>query len=380
MIKYSRIKERKLIGRYITNTHIEALHDRHSDLVKIEKIGNSVEKKPIYSYIFGTGITKILVWSQMHGNESTTTKAIFDFFNCLHLKDNEINKLLDSCTFCIIPILNPDGASYYTRLNANKVDLNRDAQALTQPESVVLHNVYNLFNPNYCFNLHGQRTIFSAGFSANSSVLSFLSPSENKQRSITTTRKKAMEVIVHINDALQHELPNQISRYTDDFNLNCVGDTFQSLKTPTILFEAGHYPDDYSRETTRKYVFKSLLIAFSTIANVSRLGDNYQTYFKLPENEKLFFDVIIRNVKNEFQEIIDIAIQFEEVLNKNKINFIPKLIKIGDLEEYFGHKEFDADNEKITINNSIKTPKLLSIVHQIQVNNENSIESYLFSC
>ena len=49
--------------------------------------------------------------------------------------------ILKACTLYIIPILNPDGAKAYTRLNANEVDLNRDAQDLSQPESKVLRAV-----------------------------------------------------------------------------------------------------------------------------------------------------------------------------------------------------------------------------------------------
>jgi murein tripeptide amidase MpaA len=44
-------------------------------------------------------------------------------------------------------MLNPDGADMYTRLNANEVDLNRDSQNLTQPESKVLREIFDLFQP-----------------------------------------------------------------------------------------------------------------------------------------------------------------------------------------------------------------------------------------
>ena len=60
-----------------------------------------------------------------------------------------------------------------------------------------------------------------------------------------------MEVIAVMNDALQNIIPNQVGVYDDAFNLNCVGDTFQSENVPTILFEAGHYANDYAREKTR---------------------------------------------------------------------------------------------------------------------------------
>jgi murein tripeptide amidase MpaA len=46
-------------------------------------------------------------------------------------------------------MLNPDGAKSYTRVNANEVDLNRDSQNLTQPESRVLRTAFDLFQPDF---------------------------------------------------------------------------------------------------------------------------------------------------------------------------------------------------------------------------------------
>jgi len=368
MVEYNSFKEHKLQGRYITNAHIKPLNNQHKNIIEIQKVGLSVQKKIINSYVFGVGEKRILVWSQMHGNESTTTKALFDFFNRLHIDDELTKQLLSECTFCVIPILNPDGAVNYTRLNANNVDLNRDAQQLSQPESKVLKSVYDSFAPDYCFNLHGQRTIFSAGFSSNSSVLSFLSPAEDAQRAVTKTRKVAMEVIVAIEQALKNVIPDQISRYDDGFNHNCVGDSFQALKTPTILFEAGHFPEDYNREKTREFVYKALIAAFTVVSAKNLNGSTYQGYFSLPENQKLFFDVIIRNVVRNDGELIDVAIQYQETLKDNEVLFIPKVEKVGDLTEYFGHHEIDGEQNSILINNSQITTDLLKIINEISIN------------
>ena len=67
----------------------------------------------------GTGSTKVLMWSQMHGNESTTTKSLLDLLRFLNTNPD----WLDNLQLSIIPILNPDGAKAYTRVNANQVDL-----------------------------------------------------------------------------------------------------------------------------------------------------------------------------------------------------------------------------------------------------------------
>src|SRR5690606_18803559 len=99
----------------------------------------------------GDGPIKILMWSQMHGNESTTTKAVLDLINFLLEGSEMSNSILERCTIKIIPILNPDGALAYTRVNANGIDLNRDAQNLSQPESKVLRAVFEDFGPDYCF-------------------------------------------------------------------------------------------------------------------------------------------------------------------------------------------------------------------------------------
>ena len=289
----------------------------------------------------------------MHGNESTTTKAIFDLLNILQQKNEVSNIILNNCTIKIIPILNPDGAFSYTRANANGIDLNRDAQNLSQPESNILLSIFNEFNPDFCFNLHGQRTIFSAGNLSKPATVSFLAPSQDKEATVTKNRKQAMEIIFKMNEALQQVIPNQVGIYDDSFNINCVGDTFQSKNVPTILFEAGHYENDYSREQVREYIGLSLITSLTNIANNNILGKDYLGYFDIPLNEKLFFDIIIRNAKlNDNVPNIDIAIQFNEVLKDNKIEFIPTIKKIGDLDKYFGHIEIDVSGKPVLTYNS----------------------------
>ncbi len=215
----------------------------------------------------------------MHGNESTTTKALFDLINTLlNERDPIIKTILSRCTLYIIPILNPDGAEAYTRLNANNVDLNRDAQQLSQPESLILKSAFEQFKPNYCFNLHGQRTIFSAGNTNIPATVSFLAPAQDKTCKITDTRKIAMELIASMNNALQEQIPDQVGVYDDSFNNNCVGDTFQSLDIPTILFEAGHYKNDYLREKTREFIYQSLFTALSYMSSGEVSGSKYEQY------------------------------------------------------------------------------------------------------
>ena len=350
---FKKHKELALENRYVHNAHIESLLKKLPPKFSVETIGNSVNNLDIFSVRFGTGPKKLLFWSQMHGNESTTTKALFDLFNLFSGEDDFVTTVMKQCTILVIPILNPDGALAYTRLNANKIDLNRDAQALSQPESIVLRNTFNAFKPDVCFNLHGQRTIYSVGSMPIPATMAFLSPSMDSERSLNTTRKTAMSIIVAINTELQKVLPNQVGRYDDIFNLNCVGDTFQSLGVPTVLFEAGHYKNDYARDNTRAYVFYALIESLRFLSNQDDKQDAFARYFDIPENKKLFYDLILRNATiNGISK--DVAIQFQEQLIDGKVHFMPKIEKISDLKSFFGHREIEMQQQPVLTED--KTP------------------------
>jgi Zinc carboxypeptidase len=342
---FLQFKEQSIQGRYLTLEMILPILKRHNTNNQLKHVGNSVQQKPIYTYQIGTGKTKIFLWSQMHGNESTTTKALLDFINFLN-SDTELAKmLLEDFTFLAIPILNPDGAELYTRENANKVDLNRDSQDLTQPESNTLRGVFELFQPDYCFNLHDQRTIFGVADTGKPATVSFLAPSYNEARDINTTRLKAINVITNINKVLQNYIPGQVGRFDDSFNINCIGDTFQFLGVPTILFEAGHFADDYQREETRKYIFISLLASFTTLFENDVVDNEINQYLNIPQNKVVFYDFIYKNIKINYDgnEIItNFAVQYKEELIDGNVKFNAYIAAIDNLDSYFGHYEYDA--------------------------------------
>ena len=338
-------KASSLFGRHITLKTIEPLLNQLNTQNRLKILGQSVLKHPIYSYKIGSGTTRVLLWSQMHGNESTTTKALFDFFNFLNSDIVEANQFLEHFTFLCLPILNPDGAKAYTRENANQIDLNRDAQDLSQPESILLRDAFERFEPHYCYNMHDQRTIYGAGDSGKPATVSFLAPSYNQEREMNTTRKKAIGVIVAMNATLQQFIPNQVGRFDDGFNLNCVGDTFQSLNTPTILFEAGHFQGDYDREQTRKFIFIALLSGFQQIYENVVVDNEIEDYLNISQNKVNFYDIVYKNVKINYdgnKKNTNFAIQYSEELIDNQIRFTAYFVEIGELENYYGHYEYDA--------------------------------------
>src|SRR5690606_5461804 len=101
----------------------------------------------------------ILAWSQMHGNESTGTRAMLDVFEFLKLENNWSKSILDEFTFHFIPMLNPDGSTLYTRRNACGIDLNRDFVRESSPEIKILKEFVKSNRFDFMFNLHDQRTI-----------------------------------------------------------------------------------------------------------------------------------------------------------------------------------------------------------------------------
>jgi len=363
--KYQDYKEELLFGRYINNDSIVKLNMKYDFLV----IGHSSNNLPIYSIKMGFGPIKILLWSQMHGNESTSTKALFD---CLSFLNNYQKNIFSSVTLMLIPILNPDGALNYTRENINNIDLNRDALSLSQIESNVLRNHYNQFKPDFCFNLHDQRSIYSVK-NNKPSILSFLSPSANFEKSETKSRKESMKIIAFVKDKMSSIIPDNISRYNDDYNQNCVGDTFQSLKTPTILFESGHIGQDYNREKTREYMCYSLIYSINSIAFNDFVKIDYKDYYLIPENSTFFCDIFLKNVKtfSDKNQTIDICVMFKEVLdvNKKEIRFEPYIDKHGHFSNMSGHLNVDFNQIKdcFDMSNNFIIDNLMDIINKLRI-------------
>lgn len=332
-------------GRYLNFEMISAFLLEYK--VQKSMLGFSVEERPIPFLKFGSGSKRILMWSQMHGNESTTTKAVIDLI-CF-LKANPDFLAQHNLQLGIIPMLNPDGAHRYTRENANKIDLNRDAQELSQPESRFLRHVYQLFKPQLCLNLHDQRTIFGVETpEINPATVSLLAPAFNPERDFNRNRLEAVHYINVINRELQNFIPNQVGRFDDSFNLNCTGDTFQNLGTPTILIEAGHFPNDYLREKTRNLIFVALLSTLTNYHENVIVDTEISEYLKIPQNRPLFFDIVYKNVKINYANsdfLINFAAQFVEEFAENSIFFRAKLRKLEENAIFVGHKTYDFNGE-----------------------------------
>lgn len=351
--KYEIFKNQHFKGRYLPFMHLEAfLRSQESSHLDFKTIGYSEQQKPIYTINVGSGKKKILIWSQMHGNESTTTKAILDLLNYLYSNQEglESRRIVDECEISIIPMLNPDGASMYSRFNANEKDLNRDAIDKTQKETQCFFKYLEHFQPDYCFNMHGQRSIFGAGETNKPASMSFLAPSFDHGLSINANRLKAMQLIFAAAEELENIIPGQIGRYDDAHNPNCFGDYIQKMGIPTILFEAGHFQMDYCRNETRKFVFLSVLKMLQIISNSAENHYKTEGYFNIPMNRKSFVDLKIVNIKN--REVNQIGIQYNEVLKQDKLIFQPYIFALKEASELSAHLIIDAKQQQVFINGS----------------------------
>ncbi|MCZ7601876.1 MAG: M14 family zinc carboxypeptidase [Melioribacteraceae bacterium] len=354
MFNYDNYKEKSVIGKYVNRNKISEFLNkiRSNDRYELKTIGKSYEGRIIDLIKIGNGKTKVLFWSQMHGDESTSTRAILDLINFFEANDDTNSlreRILENISLYIIPMLNPDGAEIFTRRNAQQIDINRDAIAQQSPEGKLLYEIKNEVKPDFAFNLHDQSSGYSAGRNYRSSTISLLSPPFNYNADINDTRKKAMQLIVSLYDELSQIIPGHIARYSDEFEPRAFGDNFTKDGIPTILIEAGGWASDPDREFVRKLFFNSLIKSLLAISENSLSNYDENNYFNIPENKELLFDLILRNVnvkKNNSVHKIDIAVKREPFLDstENKVYYKGIIADIGDLSTFYGYDEIDVSN------------------------------------
>lgn len=353
---YDNYKETQLNKRRVNPSTLLKLTEslKNNQDFDIEPLGKSLEGRKINLIRYGTGKTKVLLWSQMHGDESTATRALFDIFNFLSANDdfNNLRELIKSkLALFFIPMLNPDGAERFTRRNAMQIDLNRDAERLQFPEALILKSVRDSIQPEFGFNLHDQMKYYTAGNTFKSAALSFLAPAFNYEKDINGVRANTMKVIVDIKNQLNQFIPGHLGRYSDDFEPRAFGDNMVKWGTSSILIESGWWKDDNDKQFVRKLNFLAIISALHSIATGSYANNNIEDYFSIPQNEKLLFDIILRNAFIEFKGNkyrIDVAIkQNEKELEEEKYYYIGSTEDIGDLSVFYGYTDIDCSGMTI---------------------------------
>ena len=351
---YEKYQEKSVQSRRFK--HAEVIHlvnDRKGEFL-VEEIGKSVEGKAIYHMSIGNGPTKVLLWSQMHGNEATATMALFDLFNFFEGENDDMdevrNKLKEKLSIRFIPMLNPDGMDQWIRRNALDIDLNRDAATLTSPEAVILKNARDSFDPHFGFNLHDQNIYYTAGETSTPASISVLAPAYNFETEVNDIRKRAMQVIVGMNRLIQEVAPGHVGKYDDAFEPRAFGDNIQKWGTSTILIESGGYPNDPEKQYIRKLNFMIILHALIEIADISYTNYSLDDYYAIPDNATRLMDVLIRNLpmqKGDLNYNIDLGIRQREMDAHGSYFVNGGIEDLGDLSIFYGFEELDASGMEI---------------------------------
>jgi hypothetical protein len=318
-------------------------------LLSMERAGESFEGRPVSLVRLGSGPVKILLWSQMHGDESTATMAIVDIlrYAMLHRASPDVQKLLSGVSMFFLPMLNPDGAERFQRRTSQGIDMNRDAMALLTPEARILRDTQASLKPAFGFNLHDQE-LSTVAQSKNLSTIALLAPAYDAAKSDNDVRLRAKRVAAVFAAMLEERIPGRIARYDDSFEPRAFGDNMQLWGTSTVLVESGHALNDPEKDSVRKLNALGILHCCDAIAGGAYQAEDTARYDNLPFNGKRAYDIIIRNVMLDYGRgrtlPADLGISYQVDTHSEST---PKLADLGDLRPFIGLTEIDAKETRL---------------------------------
>lgn len=337
-------------------TEMRELVDRSGNLLAMREVGKSIQGRSIYLLSFGHGEKRILLWSQMHGDESTATLALMDVFNMLvedQGKEGWVAEVLEQTTVNVIPMLNPDGAEHVQRLTAAQIDMNRDARELATPEARILREAQRQIKPAFGFNLHDQG-LASVGTTPKVAALALLAPALDEKRSTPPIRLRAMRIGALITRTLSQFIGGHIATYDDAFEPRAFGDGMQSWGTSTLLIESGHWPGDPEKLFIRKLNYVALLTAIRAIGNGSYQDTEMDWYRQLLPNGKMMYDLIIRGIElhngpADWSARVDIGFMYEPPYHKRSHEGISVILKeVGDLSLHGALENIDGSGRRMS--------------------------------
>jgi len=311
---------------------------------RVEDVGRSAEGRPLRHVAWGEGDTRVLLWSQMHGDESTASMALADLFRFLgeHPDHPVVQRLRRHTSLHFLPVMNPDGAARFQRRNAQGVDINRDARALATPEARALHGLRERLQPDFGFNLHDQNVGTRAGDSDRGTAIALLAPAYNEAREVDATRLRAIEVAVAIRAVLEPYIAGRIAKWDDTFNPRAFGDLTAAAGVSTILVESGGIEGDPQKQRLRKLNFLALAGALDAIATGAHAGLPRAAYETLPENGRTWPDLRIAGgtlvLPGRPHAKVDLLVDFEHKLLERG----GTIADIGDLGDTRARRTIDA--------------------------------------
>ena len=332
---------------------IKNLGVRHP-VLKIDEAGISVEERPIYHITFGSGKTKLLLWSQMHGDEPTATAALLAIFNFLgeNTEDPFVSMVQDRLEIDALIMLNPDGAFRFQRRNAQDLDINRDARLLQSPEGRTLKRMKDLVAPDYAFNLHDMGGRETVGKSRKLLNIALMAPPFNENEEDSPSRIRAKKLIVILLKTLDPFIRGHMARYKADYMPRAFGDAMQNWGVSTILIESGMH-DEADPHFLVKINFVALLGAFDVIARDRVDEADAAAYEQIPLEGPDLFDILIRdalimNGSNIPSFRGDIGINIDHRLSGDSVVTSCRIADLGDLSITTGRAIIEGKNLVVT--------------------------------
>ncbi|MBX6363203.1 MAG: serine hydrolase [Gemmatimonadetes bacterium] len=322
---------------------IGPLIDSSSTLTRRE-IGKSAEGRPIYAVQYGHGPTRVLLWSQMHGDESTATMALADIFDFLSRSPDDplARRIADKLTVVFVPMLNPDGAERFQRRDAYGIDVNRDARRLSTPEAQALKQIHTEFRPDFGFNLHDQNVRTRISGTESLAAIALLAPRPDTSHVDTPGLIRAQHLAAAVREAIEPLVGGHIAKYDDTHNPRAFGDLIQRWGTSTILIESGGWRDDPEKQYLRRVNFVAILAALDAIATGSYARSDLALYRSLPYNGSSVRDLLVRGGRIVLPGMppyrADLAIDYQDAL----LRTAPRIADVGDLDDVLARDTIDA--------------------------------------
>jgi hypothetical protein len=329
---------------------LETLAREHTGLFSVAQEGRSGEGRRLALLALGRGPTKVLLWSQMHGDEPTATSALVDLLSFLG-KNREGaagQRLLSNLTIYLLPMLNPDGAERTTRRNAQGIDINRDALRLETPEGRFLKAVRDRFLPPYGYNLHNLSPLTVAGKNGEQVALAFLSVPYDEALTENEGRRTTKRLAVFLRRFLAPWAAGKLARYDADYSARAFGDSMTRWGTATLLIETGGWNGPDEAETLVRLNFVAFLGSLQALSDGSLAALDPKEYDAIPLlSREGLFDVVIReatvlNGEGLQPYVADVALVRPHSFGGTAGRGRPGVVDLGDLRTFKGKEEIPA--------------------------------------
>jgi len=330
--------------RFNHDTYWSAVLPYVGESVRSNAAGTSAEGREIRHLVFGSGETTVMLWSQMHGDESTASMALADIIRFFHESPDHplARRIAEGSTVHMIPMLNPDGAERFRRRNAQGIDINRDARRLQTPEGQLLKQLNDSLQPEFGFNLHDQGAAVRVGETDRGVAIALLAPAFNEAREVDDKRHRAMQVASVLLHAMRPLVGDHVAKYDDTFNPRAFGDLIGAWGASTVLIESGAWADDPQKQHLRRTNFVGILSALDAIATGTYAAYDADDYESLAFNGRRVPDLLVKGGTVAVAGLptlqADLLINFERPLLREQ----GVIVDVGDMGEAEAQDTLDA--------------------------------------